>query len=58
MVDTDEAQQLMQAVTRLQREYRVLRKVLDRQAEELLLQRWGRRWERERRQQRLQDGRN
>jgi hypothetical protein len=58
MGDRDEAQQLMQAVTRLQSEFRVLRKVLDQQEEAVLLRRWGRRWERERRARRLLEARN
>ncbi len=58
MVDRDEAQQLMQVVTGVQSEFRVFRKVRDQQEEERLLQRWGRRWERERRARRLLEARN
>ena len=58
MDDKPSAQQLMQAMARMRSDFRVLRKELERQDDVRLLRRWGQRWERERREQRLRDARN
>ena len=56
--DKVQLQTLIQVLIRLRAEYRVLREALAQHDEELLLQQWGRHWEREQQWQRLKDARN
>jgi hypothetical protein len=49
---------LLQALADLRSQHQALTDEIDRQEEEVLLRRWGRRWDRERRERRLLEARN
>ena len=61
MDNKEQVRMLVQALNHLRRQYEALCvacEELDRQGDERLLRQWGRRWERECRERRLQEARN